>query len=347
MSNGAPGSSATKAPATNPGAPHCDAPRSAGRARGCRHRGAARSRCPCSPRGRARPRPCGRRSDSNAEPVDRAVRGERQQHRRHAEDRAATQRRRRRSCGILPGDERVEPVEERRAGATARARVQPRRHRGTHPPRRPTSAHRPAPSSRVPARCVCGHIRLALGLSAITAASRAGRSSAREVDDRRASPRRRHDGMAALGHLGRWWSEAFRLPREREPGLGQRRGRDRSTTRWTRTCQGAPPPSAVSMRTPGMGDQRVSATPSATSLSTTPSRTRRTPVAGSVTASIESVAPESVHGEVAAEAEPARVRELVVLRLGSARRTTTPAAAPSARPPGRRLARAPCRACAG
>ncbi len=45
------------------------------------------------------------------------------------------------------------------------------------------------------------------------------------------------------------------------------------------------------MRTPGIGDQRVSATPSATSLSSTASRTLRTPVDGSVTASIESVAP--------------------------------------------------------
>ena len=40
----------------------------------------------------------------------------------------------------------------------------------------------------------------------------------------------------------------------------------------------------------------------------------RTPVAGSVTASIESVAPSPYMVEVAAEAEAARVRELVVLR---------------------------------
>ena len=47
----------------------------------------------------------------------------------------------------------------------------------------------------------------------------------------------------------------------------------------------------MSTRTPGIGDQRVSATPSAASLSTTLLRTARTPVAGSVTASMESVAP--------------------------------------------------------
>ena len=61
--------------------------------------------------------------------------------------------------------------------------------------------------------------------------------------------------------------------------------------RWTRTCHGAPPASAVPMCTPGIGDHSLSAVPSSTSLRNTPSRTRRTPLAGSVTASIESVAP--------------------------------------------------------
>ena len=49
--------------------------------------------------------------------------------------------------------------------------------------------------------------------------------------------------------------------------------------------------------------------------------------------------------EVAAETEPARVRELVVLRRRPARRTTSPAAARAARPPGRRRVRSPCPAC--
>ena len=85
-------------------------------------------------------------------PVDRTVGGERQQHRRHPEDRAMTQRRARRSCRILPGDERVEPVDECGCGGAVHARAQPRRHRGMRPPRTPASAHRPAPSSRARAR---------------------------------------------------------------------------------------------------------------------------------------------------------------------------------------------------
>ena len=102
---------------------------------------------------------------------------------------------------------------------------------------------------------------------------------------------RRHDGAAALGHLGTLVVRSLRAPTAARTRSRTARARDRST-RGARARARARRRRARCRRAHrACGDQRVRATPSAASLSTTPSRTRRTPVAGSVTASIESVAP--------------------------------------------------------
>ena len=49
-----------------------------------------------------------------------------------------------------------------------------------------------------------------------------------KVDDRRAAPRRRHDGTAALGHLGRWWCRSLPAPTGARIRSRTARGRDRS-----------------------------------------------------------------------------------------------------------------------
>ena len=111
-------------------------------------------------------------------------------------------------------------------------------------------------------------------------------------------------------------------------------------TRCSRRCQvPSTATQTVSIRTSGHGRQVLQAMPSSTPARSLPSRTRRWPAvpvstsreesfsliastpftrcgaSRSVTASIESVG-EPTRREVAAEAEPARVRELLVLRLG-------------------------------
>ena len=182
---------------------------------------------------------------------------ERQQHRRDPEDRAArSQRGRARSSLRHPPrrGERVEPVEQRRSRARAHARAATAAASCDAP-----TAHasqcvtRPARSTSSAGTMVCGCMMLAFGLSAITARRRASddRRSA-SVDDRRRPPRGRRTTPRP--------ARDRRAPAARSPPAptGARiRSRDSASSRsvamrWTRTCQGAPPASAVSMRTPGM-----------------------------------------------------------------------------------------------
>ncbi len=167
-----------------------------------------------------------------------------------------------------------------------------------------------------------------------------------KVDDASSHPTATSRRHGRARDLGRRRCEAFRLPGEREAGLGQRRARDRSRCGGRARATAHRRSSAVSTRTPGMGDHRVQRH-AVGDLAEHHAVAHAADAGGRVGHRQHRVGgAESVHGEVAAEAEPARVRELVVLRLGSARRTTNPAAAPSARPPGRRRGRAPCRECA-
>ena len=96
--------------------------------------------------------------------------------------------------------------------------------------------------------------------------------------------------LPSIGIVGRRAHRTLRVPRQREPVSDSTSSRS-VVMRWTRTCQGAPPATAVSMRTPGSGDHRDERD----TLADLAAHARRRGrggcrLAGSVTASIESVA---------------------------------------------------------
>ena len=222
----------------------------------------------------------------------------------------------RRSAGapvmwVLPGDECVEPVEQR---WRERRRVLGRDRggivRGTDCAGQPVS-----PAGTVVMRAgtiVCGHMTLAFGLSATSSAWRAGRvirrSTTVEPPHGEVTSARPHSGTSGAG------GRSLRAPTGARSRSRSGRARDRSR-RGAHARARCAAVSAVSMRTRASvstGERHaVGGLAEHHALAHAAHAGRRVGhrqhrIGGS----------EPVHREVAAEAEPARVRELLVLRVG-------------------------------
>ena len=265
-----------------------------------RRRGVGRSRCPCSPPGRDPASTVCVEQRLEAGPVDRAIGGERQQHRGDPEDRRArvgapAPERGPSRCVITPPRVSAANVASRSNSVVAIAGARSQRdrvpRRGTRRPRTPAGTS-PAARSTVSAGTTAVRMHH-VGVRA----EREGRGSSRRGSHPRATSTivdAPHGDVAlartGIGVVGRGHVEPFGFPGEREPGLREHElavggdavdphvpgcaARDRGVDAHARA-------SVTTVRARPRRRPRCAATPS---------RTRRTPVAGSVTASIESVA---------------------------------------------------------